>query len=141
MNATHPADDTLTLLLPSDLTVLDQVVEATQDYLAARLDDEDLAYRVLLLATEAVTNAIEHGNQLDASKQVRMSLRVLPGQVELSVEDEGGGFDPASVENPLRDENLLEDSGRGIFLIEQMADEVYYEHEGRRVRMFFNRSA
>lgn len=140
MNATHPADDTLTLLLPSDLTVLDQVVEATQDYLAARLDDEDLAYRVLLLATEAVTNAIEHGNQLDASKQVRMSLRVLPGQVELSVEDEGGGFDPASVENPLRDENLLEDSGRGIFLIEQMADEVYYEHEGRRVRMFFNRS-
>ena len=133
--------DTLSLVLPSEFAILDRIVAETEAFLAERLDDEDLAYRVLLLATEAVTNAIEHGNELDAGKQVRMELRVGPARVELWVEDEGGGFDPARVDSPLEDENLLHDGGRGVYLIEEMADEVHFEAEGRRVRMFFNRAA
>lgn len=133
--------DSLSLVLPSEFEVLEQVVNETEAFLLPRVGDADLAYRVTLLASEAVTNAIEHGNELDASKKVRMWLRVTPTRIELTVEDEGRGFDPARIENPLEADNLLHASGRGVYLMGEMADEVAYEDQGRRVRMVFHRSA
>lgn len=133
------SSDALVLTIPSELAQLEAVVDATQAFLSAQLDDEDLGYRVLLLVTEAVTNAMEHGNQLEASKVVKLDVRIDPSAVAVTVEDEGAGFDPKRVANPLDTENLLVDSGRGVFLIATMADDVQYENEGRRLRMRFNR--
>jgi len=92
-----------------------------------------------LLLTEAVTNAIEHGNVLDEEKKVIGDLKIDNERVQITVEDEGEGFEPSEVKDPTNAENLLMDGGRGIFFIEQMADEVSFEQNGRRVHIFFNR--
>jgi serine/threonine-protein kinase RsbW len=126
------------LVLPIDLSVLDRVVEVADTFARAHMSDEELAYRIVLLTTEAVTNAIEHGNQLDPGKSVILDFSSGDGYIEISVQDEGEGFDPESRQNPLAEENLLEEGGRGIFLIESMADEFFYELGGRKVRMVFH---
>lgn len=129
---------TLSLTLPSVHASLKQVVDATEGFLVEHVRDEDLAYKVLLLTTEAVTNAIEHGNALDPSKSFSLELHAGDEQLSILVEDEGSGFERKGVANPLREENLLDDGGRGLYLMETLADEVAYENEGRRVRLVFH---
>lgn len=126
------------MVLDSDPASIQQVVEKTETFLEPRVADEDLAYRVVLLATEAVTNAIEHGNKFDADKHVYFRLDVGDRAIELAVEDEGTGFDPADTVDPLASENLLRKGGRGILFMESMADEVRFEKGGRKVRIVFH---
>lgn len=123
----------------SEFEHLDTIVDKSEAFLASQVTDEELAYRVVLLLTEAVTNAIEHGNANDAGKIVYIDIQVMDKEILLRVEDEGDGFDPDSVSNPTASENLLNDGGRGIFFIEEMADAVTYENSGRRVCITFNR--
>ncbi len=123
----------------SDFEHLDQIVDKTEAFLAKPISDNDLAYKIVLLVSEAVTNAIEHGNKMDESKKVYLDLKVGSKQIQITVEDEGEGFERESVENPADEANLLMDGGRGIFFIEEMADKVAYEKNGRRVQIFFNR--
>lgn len=125
--------DPLHLVLPSEHAVLERVVEEVEAYVGARFPDDEFVYRVVLLATEAVTNAVEHGNRLAPDKKVVLDVYTSADGVTMSVMDEGGGFDPDAVQNPLSDENLLREGGRGIYLIESMADAVRYELGGRRL--------
>lgn len=129
----------LHLELASEFEELEVAVEAAQAFADSYIEDEDLAYKVVLLTSEAVTNAMEHGNSLDPGKKVRMELQLFPDHIALCVEDEGPGFDPNAVSDPLAADNLLNDGGRGLFLIEELADEVTYENEGRRIRLRMNR--
>lgn len=126
------------LVLESDLANIERVVEDTEAFLESRVDDEDLAYRVVLLATEAVTNAIEHGNKFDREKQVVYRIVVAESRIELSVEDQGNGFDPDATADPRESENLMKEGGRGILFMESMADEVQFEKGGRKVRLIFH---
>ena len=89
------------------------------------LDDGTL-YRLLVAATEAVNNAILHGNGSDPDKQVHVRLRSSTRQIVLRVEDEGRGFDATSLPNPLEEKNLMKDHGRGVFLIRSVMDEVKF---------------
>ena len=123
----------------SEFEHLDAIVDGTEEFLKPLVTDEELSYQIVLLLSEAVTNAIEHGNAHDVSKHLKIELNVRKENVIIQVEDEGEGFDPNAVSNPLEDENLLNDSGRGIFFIEQIADKVWYENEGRRVYIQFDR--
>lgn len=123
----------LHLSLPTSFEAIERVVEASDRFLGEHLDDEDLAYRVVLLASEAVTNAVEHGNAYDEALTVTFDLYVEPGAVAMRVQDEGAGFDRDAVADPLEGENLMADGGRGLMLLEQMADEVRYEDGGRTV--------
>lgn len=138
MNDTDRDPRHFSLTLRSDFAVLERVLEETDAFLHRFLDDEDLIYRVVLLTTEAVTNAIEHGNGLNPEKTVWLDVRVEASRITLSVEDEGRGFDPERVEDPLAGENLFAASGRGVYLIETMADEVRFEKDGRRVCIYFH---
>lgn len=97
----------------------------------------ELIDRLLVVASEAITNAIRHGNRLDPAKQVYITVVVQNDTVELCVEDEGMGFDHRRIPryNPNNPEMLLRPHGRGLFLIEKLADEVAYEAGGRRIRM------
>lgn len=126
------------MVLKTDFSSVELVVEETQAFLADRLEDDELAYRVVLLATEAVTNAIEHGNDLDASKKVFLRLDVSPDRVELVVEDEGAGFDPSTTDDPTDTANLFREGGRGLLIMEEMADDVQFEKDGRQVRLIFH---
>ncbi len=119
--------------IASKFEELEMVVDAAEAFYKQCFDQEDRIFTGVLLASEVVTNAIEHGNQNDESKRVIIEFRSLPGRSECWVEDEGNGFDREAIADPLASENLLEDGGRGIFLIERMADEVIYENGGRRV--------
>lgn len=126
------------MVLDSDLASIERVVDETEAFLRPRVADEHLAYRVVLLATEAVTNAIEHGNEFDKTKVVFFRLNVGRRQIELAVEDQGSGFDPEQTDDPRAAENLLREGGRGILFMESMADEVKFEKGGRKVRLIFH---
>lgn len=129
----------LQLQLPSAHESLEVIVTEVERFAEAHGFDEDFAYRLLMVATEGATNAIRHGNQFDKDKPVHVRMRADDREVHLWVRDEGGGFNPQDVANPLDTENMLEESGRGLFLIGHMADQVIYETEGRTMHAVFYR--
>jgi serine/threonine-protein kinase RsbW len=88
--------------------------------------DEDAAHYLSVAVRESVVNAIKHGNKLDESKRVEVSFTIRPKQLEMLIHDEGTGFDPDAVPDPLAPENLLKAYGRGIFFMRQFMDEVAY---------------
>jgi serine/threonine-protein kinase RsbW len=111
----------------STFTMLDFVQVAT-DHVGrmAGLDDEALHW-VGVAVRESVINAIKHGNSSDERKRVYVELTPLDAGASgltVCVRDEGGGFDPSTLPDPLAPENLLKASGRGIFLIRSFVDEV-----------------
>lgn len=131
------SEEHLRFVIPSRLEELEDLIEATEAFVGRHESNDDRAYTVVLLASEAVTNAIEHGNALDASKSVTIDYWARDGHIEIWVQDEGDGFDRASIPDPLSREHLLDEGGRGIYLIEELADEVRYEESGRRIGMLF----
>jgi serine/threonine-protein kinase RsbW len=91
---------------------------------------------------EAVTNAVVHGNSQDEQKVVDIILKSLPDAVEISVHDQGAGFNPNEVPDPTAEENLLKTSGRGIFFMRSFMDEVHWflpPEGGTTVRMLKRR--
>jgi len=88
--------------------------------------DEDTRHWVDVAVREAVANAIKHGNAQDPGKQVHVDLFREGDEVVIQVEDEGTGFDPAQLQNPLAPENLLKPNGRGIFYMKSFMDEIHY---------------
>jgi serine/threonine-protein kinase RsbW len=88
--------------------------------------DEDTAHWIGMSVRESVTNAIQHGNKLDQSKKVDIRFDVASDQLEISVKDQGTGFQVNDLPNPLDPENLLKPSGRGIFYIRSFMDEVEF---------------
>ncbi len=135
---TAPTDPSKKIIISSRFEELDRIVDEAEAFYKACLSDEEKVFTGVLLASEAVTNAIEHGNASDPAKKVIIDFRLNGTQAELWVEDEGDGFNRDDIANPLASENLLEDGGRGIFLIERLADGVKYEKEGRRIGIFFS---
>lgn len=103
--------------------------------------DEDSLHWVGVAIRESVINAIKHGNRSDASKHVFVEFATAAAEVpelHIRVRDQGEGFDPESVPDPLAPENLLNASGRGIFLIRSFMDDVRLERApegGMEVRM------
>lgn len=102
---------------------------------------EEQSSQIRLAVNEAVTNAITHGNKEDPAKQVTISASVNKEMLNISVQDEGPGFNPEDLDDPLKDENLLKDSGRGIFLIKQSADEVAFTENATKLTMRFEPDA
>ncbi|GBD00564.1 Serine-protein kinase RsbW [bacterium HR18] len=129
--------------IPSDLKAMACILETLEQAAYRWTNDAALVNRLVLAASEAITNAMRHGNRMDPTKQVHIVLDALdPHVLELCVEDEGEGFDRSRVPsyNPEDKEMLLQPGGRGLFLMEKLADQVIYEASGRRVRMRFRRT-
>jgi serine/threonine-protein kinase RsbW len=89
--------------------------------------DEDDQHKIDMAVHESVINAIWHGNKNDASKQVRLRFDIYRDRLEIRVRDQGNGYDPSLLPDPLAQENLLNVSGRGIFLIRTFMDEYRVE--------------
>lgn len=102
--------------------------------------DDDRFYKLLVATTEAVNNGIVHGNKRDPSKKVVLTCVVKNSNLIICVRDEGEGFDFASLPDPLAEENLLRDHGRGVFLIRSLMDHVEFHKtpEGSEVVMTMN---
>ena len=88
--------------------------------------DEDGSHWVGMAVREAVANAIKHGNKLDVRKKVNATFELHGSELEIKISDEGEGFDPETVGDPLNPQNLMKTSGRGIFYIRTFMDEVQY---------------
>lgn len=88
--------------------------------------DEDTRHWVDVAVREAVANAIKHGNAQDPAKQVHVDLFLEGEDVVIRVEDEGAGFDPDQLRDPLAPENLLKPNGRGIFYMKSFMDTIEY---------------
>jgi len=108
---------------PNNLITVEEFV----NYFAKDMGLNDDQLSVLLLAvTEATTNAIIHANKCDASKLVSIRAHVEDSKLIVNVKDEGKGFDPAKIPDPTEPENLLKDSGRGVYLMKVYMDNVKY---------------
>ncbi|RYU78605.1 ATP-binding protein [Hymenobacter persicinus] len=99
--------------------------------------EDDIYGNIMVAVTEAVNNAIRHGNKFDKDKNVYLSLYVNKDRVKFEVEDEGDGFDYDNLLDPTAPENLENPGGRGIFLIRHLADEVEFNKDGRNVQLTF----
>ena len=89
--------------------------------------DEIQMHKMMVSLTEAVNNAIIHGNKSDETKKVHVRCEILPGWLVVFVHDEGKGFRPSRVRNPLKKQNLLRENGRGIFLMRTLMDRVEFD--------------
>ena len=139
MAHTHPLS--IRLEFTSAFEMLD-TLQAVSDHICKEVGlDEDAIHWVGVAVRESVANAIKHGNKGDISKKVFVDFESTAGAVpELSirVRDEGDGFEPEDVADPLAPENLLKGSGRGIFLIRSFMDEVVLQRAregGMEMRM------
>ena len=94
--------------------------------------------RLMLTVSEAATNGILHGNKLDESKTVDIKAFADNGKLIFETKDQGEGFNPEDIPDPLAEENLLKTSGRGVFLMEEYADEVTYSEGGTKLKLVFD---
>ena len=117
------------------LSLIENYVDDLCDQYAICEDDYG---NILIAITEAVNNAITHGNQLDLSKKVCLNIIGNPEEIEFIIEDEGMGFDYTTVPDPTLPENLEKLSGRGIYLMRNLADEISFENNGRKIVLKFS---
>jgi len=121
--------------LPSDLSLMNGVLHYLIER-AARLGiiNQDSS-NLFIALDEAFVNAVKHGNKGDSSKLVRITAELSAREARFTVEDEGEGFDPAAIPDPLDPTNLFKTSGRGVLLIYNIMDEVEYNERGNRLTM------
>lgn len=116
--------ETTELSLPSRIDTVATAAAAVARFLTRSGISDDAAFGIDLAVREAVTNAVLHGNQQDENKTVDVTLKSLADAVEISVHDQGPGFNPEAVPDPTAAENILKASGRGIFFMRTFMDEV-----------------
>jgi serine/threonine-protein kinase RsbW len=116
--------ETTELSLPSRIDTVAKAAAAVAEFLSRSGISDDAAFGIDMAVREAVTNAVIHGNRQDENKTVDVTLKSSPEAVEISVHDQGPGFNPEDVPDPTAAENILKASGRGIFFMRTFMDEV-----------------
>lgn len=125
----------LEFTIPSDYEEAREAHRKLMAEVTANGYTEHSSFAIKLAAEEVLINAIKHGNRGDPAKQVHIKATITPREFEMTVEDEGRGFDPTRVPDPRTEENLEKIDGRGLLLMRSYMDEVEYTHGGRCVRM------
>ncbi len=117
----------LELQLTSDKEALILIEKKLQDLKSLySLSDEEF-FNLMIAITEGINNAISHGNQYNTEKKVFFSLFADEDEIRVTIHDEGLGFNPDDVPDPRAPENVMKDSGRGIFIIKSLMNEVSYD--------------
>jgi len=135
-----PSDGATQSFCISRLEELAPVRQWLRDQLGRRRYASHDTFAIRTGFEEAAANAITHGNRSDPAKHVRIELSIGDARVEMTIEDEGPGFDYGHVKDPTADENLLRAGGRGVMMIRAFMDEVDYNEAGNRVRLVKYRS-
>ncbi len=125
------------LKLPSNLRSINVLDSFVQDLVHQYKINQEVHGNMLISLTEAVTNAITHGNHYDENKVVKINLQKKSDTIAIRVSDQGCGFDPNSVPDPTCDENICKCGGRGVFLMQRLCDQIQYKDNGRTVEMHF----
>jgi serine/threonine-protein kinase RsbW len=122
----EPAPKRVDLKLDSVLSSIDAVEEIVERFAREAGFCEDTASQIAMISREAAVNAIVHGNKYAADKKVAVSVELNEKALTVQIADQGPGLDPDQVPDPLAPENLLKSSGRGIFLMRAIMDEVHF---------------
>lgn len=133
----HNQDAYRKMVIASDLRnvrKVEKVAEQIAKSLRFSAEEQD---SLAIAVTEIVGNAIVHGNKQDRHKNVTVEFEYHDDEIIITVQDEGEGFDEQQIANPLEPENLLKESGRGIFIVRALMDQVDFfpSSNGTRVRI------
>jgi serine/threonine-protein kinase RsbW len=122
--------------VPGQLEALTPAVEEVMAVARQMECSQGKEFEIETALREALANAIRHGCQNDADKRVELCVACDPARgMLIVVRDPGAGFDPTSIPSPVRGRNLYRHHGRGIYLINQLMDEVSFERGGTEIRM------
>lgn len=131
----------MTITVPSELEIVEQTVDIVARYcLACGLSARAVRFNLRVALSEALANAIVYGNRLDPGKRVHVTLRQHGEGVEVSVQDQGGGFDHCCIPDPRHPDCLERPEGRGLFLIKELVDDLAFNEKGNSVCMTLHRA-
>lgn len=129
--------NTISIRVPS-MTENIRMIESFIDNAKERFHlDDDIYGNIMIAVTEAVNNAIKHGNNSNKKKNVHLSLALQDSLIKFTIKDEGEGFNYEHLPDPTAPENLEKPGGRGIFLMKHLSDEVQFKDNGRIVELSF----
>ena len=115
-----------------------RIIESFIDNAKERFElNDDIYGNIMIAVTESVNNAIVHGNKLDKSKSVLLTLEIIDNTIKFTIQDQGDGFDYNSLPDPTAPENLDKPGGRGIFLMKNLCDEVNFKDDGKVAELCF----
>jgi serine/threonine-protein kinase RsbW len=123
------------MVIQSDPAEARRVQEDIEHALLSHQYDEREIFSIKLALEEALINAIKHGNQMDRSKTVKIHYRIQPDRFDVGITDQGNGFNPEDVPDPMAVENLERPCGRGLLLIRHYMTEVTYHPPGNQLSM------
>ena len=140
--SSNKVDEKLTLVIPSQLNELQRVEQFTEEVtlkIGFKEEDRD---SIAISITEIVSNAISHGNRRNSDKKVTIVYEIYKNRLVITVQDEGAGFNVREIDNPLDPKNLLKDSGRGIYIVRALMDDVEFKNNktGTLVRIVKNKN-
>ena len=133
-------NQTFKKIVPSD----PDLIPAIDEFILSKINclnlDEDILNDLSLSVSEAIANAMVHGNKLDPNKDVIVSIIISDDELVVSIKDEGEGFDPDTVPDPTMPENIMRDSGRGIHIMRSFIDKIEYNFssEGTELKLIIN---
>lgn len=126
-------------LLPSTIETLSRVEKIVEDIKDDHNISDEIYGNILVSITEAVSNAIKHGNQYDKEKEIEFSFEQDESNYIFTVIDQGKGFDYDHIPDPTHPDNLEKTDGRGIFIMKNLSDDVEFTNDGRTVKISFIR--
>jgi len=132
----------ISMTLSSSLESVDRLEHTAEDVAERAGFDEDTVPHIGMAVREAAINAVLHGNSYNAGKQIVASFETTAADFIFRISDQGAGFDPTGLTDPLAPENILRGSGRGIFLIRAFMDEVHFRqlHPGTEITLIKHRA-
>lgn len=126
------------LIFASDISNIVEVENLVESLLDQQYISESVYGNLIVALTEAALNAIKHGNQSDPSKKVSIFYKIENDEIRFVIEDQGHGFDYNNLPDPTSPENLEKENGRGIFIINNLADKLEFENNGSKMTISFS---
>jgi serine/threonine-protein kinase RsbW len=121
------SDKNFQLVLASKAEAVEEIEQLAAEAATFAGFSQEEQDSLAIAVTEIANNAIVHGNKRDPGKKVFVNIAVNGGEIRMTVRDQGVGFDPDKLSNPLDPENLLRESGRGVFIVRSLMDELSYD--------------
>jgi serine/threonine-protein kinase RsbW len=126
--------------MPSKVECIEHAVSLIARHCLAGVPADDrLRFRLQVAVSEALANAVVRGNGEDPTKLVSVEVELLPDQIVIQVTDEGPGFDPHGIPEPLAPDQVHDTCGRGLFLIRKLVDDVRFNERGTSICMTLSR--
>lgn len=129
--------DLIKLKIPSCPTQIDLLEELVSKVICDCAIDQEIFPNILISLTEAVNNAIIHGNNNDVNKYVNIRFKQTDSRLIFTISDEGNGFNPNRIPDPTSPERIAECGGRGVYIMKELSDNMNYKNNGSTVELEF----